>query len=166
MESDLTRDLLFSVCNIILGGQVPDSIMEALAGAKLIPLKKNEVDVRLIAIGNCIRRLVAKAACLHLKRDMAEYLFLFHCGVSTPGEAKGMTHLIQLCLQDNKEPVIITVDARNAFNSISRDIILKEVAAHFPQLHPFASKCYINSIPLVVSINGEHTSILSEEVYN
>ena len=163
LESDLTWDLLFSVCNIILGGLVPDSIMQALAGAKLIALKKNEVDIRPIAVGNCIRRLVARAACSCLKKEMADYLTPHQYGVSTPGGAEVMSHLIQLCLQENENSVILKVDAKNAFNSISRDVILEEVATHFPQLYPFVAKCYVNAIPLVVSINGKYTSIQSEE---
>ena len=163
LESDLTWTSLYNICNIILGGHVPDPIMKALAGAKLIALKKNEVDVRPIAIGNCIRRLVARAVCSHLKKEMADYLAPHQYGVSTPGGAEVMSHLIQLCSQQDENSVILKVDAKNAFNTISRDIILEEVAVHFPQIYPFVAKCYVNSTPLVVSLNGQDTTIQSVE---
>ena len=87
------------------------------------------MDVRPAAIGNCIRRRLTKAACLHLKRDMAEYLSPFQYRVSTPGGTEVITHLIQLCLQDNYLSLYNLT--QNAFNSIHRDIILEVVDAHF-----------------------------------
>ena len=91
-----------------------------LAEAKLVALEKNENDIRPIAVGNCIRRLVAKAACSQRKKEIADYLAPHQYKVSTPGGAEMMIHLIQLCHLSHPDWVILKLDARNDINSVSR----------------------------------------------
>ena len=131
MESDHTADLLYKACNSFLSGSIPSSIATVLAGAKLIALKKNECDVRPIAVGSCIRRLVAKSVCFQMKEVIANYLAPHQYEVCTPGGSEMLTHLVQLCLQEHPDWVVLKLDAKNAFNTVSRKSILSEVALHF-----------------------------------
>ena len=123
MEYESTFKLLHEVCNSYLAVDIPNSVAEILSGAKLIALAKTNFDVRPIAIGNSIRRLVSKAACFQLKKSMAEYLYPHQYGVATPGGADMMTHLIQICLQQHPDWVILKLDEKNAFNTMSRQVI-------------------------------------------
>ena len=153
LESDHTVELLHKACNAFLSGTIPSSIATVLAGAKLIALRKNESDVHPIAVGSCIRRLVAKSVCLQMKEAIANYLVPHQYGVCTPGGSEMMTHLVQLCLQQHPDWVALKLDARNAFNTISRQSILSEVALYFPELFPFISKCYVQSSQLTTRLN-------------
>ena len=162
MECESTFKLLHEVCNSYLAGDIPNSVAEILSGAKLITLEKTNFDVCPIAIENCIRRLVSKAACLQIKKSMAEYLSPHQYGVATPGGAEMMTHLIQICLQQHPDWVILKLDAKNAFNTVSRQVILTPVAEKFPQLFPLVSKCYLQPSLLTVKV-GNYTSYVHSE---
>ena len=126
------------MCNICLSGGLPDSIAIIIAGAKLIGLKKNEKDVRPIAVGNCLRRLVAKSAIQTLKAEIAAYLAPHQYGVSIPGGAEMMSHLVQMYIEQNPQYVVVKLDAKNAFNTVSRGVFLEELNLYFPQLVPWS----------------------------
>ena len=162
-ESDHSTELLHKACNAFLSGTIPSSITTVLVGAKLIALWKNESEVCLIVVGSCIRRLVAKSVCLQMKEAVANYLAPHQYGVCTPGGSEMMTHLVQLCIQQRPDWVALKLDARNAFNTISRQSILSEVALHFPELFPFISKCYIQSSQLATRLNLSTCYITSVE---
>ena len=78
---------------------------------------------------------------------MADYLAPYQYGVSTPGESEVVAHLVQLYLEQDKNCVILKVDAKNAFNRISRNLIMDEVSKHLPGLYPFVANAI--SIPLL-----------------
>ena len=163
LESQFYLELLLTTCNSLLAGNISDSTAQALAEAKLIALEKNENDIRPITVGNCIRRLVAKAACSQRKKEIADYLAPHQYGVSTPGGAEMMIHLIQFCHLSHPDWVILKLDARNAFNSVSRKIILSEVSNNFPDLFPFVSKCYAQPSQLTTRLYQSNCYISSEE---
>ena len=88
----------------------------------MIGLKKNEKDVRPIAVGNCLRRLVAKSAIQTLKEEIAAYLAPHKYGVSIPGGAEMMYHLVQMYIEQNPQHVVVKLDAKNAFNTEPRSV--------------------------------------------
>jgi hypothetical protein len=55
---------LTKLCNFLLSGQLPSEICHLLYGASLCALHKKDGRIRPIAIGNCLRRLTSKLACL------------------------------------------------------------------------------------------------------
>ena len=57
-----------------------------------------------------------------------------------------LTHLVQLCLYQHPDWIALKLDAKNAFNTISRKSILSEVASHFPELFPFFQSA-MSSLP-------------------
>ena len=98
----------------------------------MIGLKKNQKDVRPIAVGNCLRRLVAKSAIQTLKAEIAAYLAPHQYGVSIPGGADMMSHLVQMYIEQNPQHVVVKFDAKNSFNT-------EDLNLHFPQLVPFVT---------------------------
>ena len=163
LDSDYTTSHLHSLCNSYLSGSVPDVVATTLAGAKLIALQKNVNDVRPIAVGDSFRRLTAKLACHQLKKKISTFLAPHQYGVSTPGGAELMTHLIQASLEEHPEWIVIKTDAKNAFNTVDRSAFLSEVASIFPELYPFVAQCYIPPAKLTVRVGCKTQFILSEE---
>ena len=124
-----------TVCNLFLAGAIPVDAATAFAGARLIALSKGQSDVRPIAVGNVFRRSVAKLACSLLRDRFGLYFSPFQFGVSTPGGSERVVHLLQLALSQHPDWVLLKTDARNAFNSISRQRFVDLVNADFPTLH-------------------------------
>ena len=103
-----------------------------LAGAKLIALRKAKEDVRPIAVGNCLRRPTAKAACSLLKGKIESFLSPYQFGVCTPGGADLMILVLR-----HPDWILLKTDAKIAFNSVSRNALLDNVQDHFPELLAF-----------------------------
>ncbi|XP_065832959.1 uncharacterized protein [Oscarella lobularis] len=160
---DESSTLLVDACNAFLAGEIPSTVATVLAGAKLIALRKANNDVRPIAVGNCLRRLTAKAACSLLESKIESFLSPYQFGVCTPGGADLMIHVIQLVLQSNPHWVLLKTDAKNAFNSVSRKTILDNVRDSFSELLSFVSKCYVQSSTLLTTVGDTLSAISSEE---
>ena len=144
LSEPLTR-----VCNILAGGKAPLQAAEWIAGAPLTPLKKRDLGVRPIAVGELMRRLVSRAFCLLpalKKRTQACFLELHQLGVGIRGGAEAAVQCVKMRLQlagKNKERVaVLKLDFENAYNTISRQVILEELKADFPEVVPWFFFCY------------------------
>ena len=79
--------------NHMLAGNMPLEVQCYFVGGRLCALKKGDQDVRPIAAGETLRRLVSKVACLYAKAR-ARKLFKGHqYGVATPAGAERVIHL-------------------------------------------------------------------------
>ena len=61
MENNFTSDFLFEVCCLIVKGELPSNVISVIGSSRIIALPKGNGDVRLIAIGETLRQLTAKA---------------------------------------------------------------------------------------------------------
>ena len=128
-------------------GKVPSLFAPFLAGASLIALDKtkNDVfDVRPIASGEILRRLVSKCLCA-TQREKAGKHFVAggQYGVCCPSGVERVTHMVRVkvakVVKDHEDScrdsgdriaptldfVILKVDLKNAFNKVSRKHMLK-----------------------------------------
>jgi hypothetical protein len=53
-----------------------------------------------------------------------------------------MGHALRSALDTNAESVLVRIDFKNAFNSVSRAALIEAVARHHPQLVPLVSWIY------------------------
>jgi hypothetical protein len=137
---------LTKLCNFLLSGQLPSEICHLLYGESLCALNKKDGGIRPIAIGNCLRRLTSKLACFQSRNIVNSYLSPHQLGVATKLGCEAAIHTTRSFVNNdqNRGKVLLKLDFKNAFNSVERDCILKEVQCHTPLLYPYLYQCYRN----------------------
>ena len=134
--------------NILAGGRAPSDVAKFLAGGSLTALTKNKegspLDIRPIVVGEVLRRLTGKCLCVLSKFKASEFFSPFQLGVATPAGAEKVVHGLRRCFRDHWEDekfIACKIDLTNAFNEVSRQAILDECAAHFPELFRWVFWC-------------------------
>ena len=142
---DALMDQLTAVVNLLVQGHACSSIMPLLAGAGLVALPKPSKGVRPIAIGELLRRLTAKCLMHEVRADAKTYLWPAQVGVAVKAGGEAAVHALRAWVgrhAASNNSVVVKVDFRNAFNTVSRDVVLREVRQHFPALARWATWCY------------------------
>jgi hypothetical protein len=134
---------LTKMCKFFFSGQLPSEICHLLYGASLCALHSKNGEIRPIAIGNCLRRLISKLACSQSRHIVNLYLSPHQLGVATKLGCEAAIHTTRTFVNNdqNRGKVLLKLDFKNAFNSVERDCILKEVKCHTPLLYPYLYQC-------------------------
>ena len=132
--------------NLCLSGKVPLSIRPIFCGASLCALNKKDGGIRPIAVGCTLRRLVAKAASKLVQEKMASKMAPVQLGFGVKHGTEAASHAARRFLE-NMIPgqAILKLDFANAFNSLSREVLLHTIYDELPELYPFVSTCYSSS---------------------
>ena len=144
------RDLLEALTklgNLMLTGGVPEAVLEILYGAHLCAISKKDGGLRPVAVGNVLRRLVAKC-CSNLCRERASSVFAPHqYGFGIPNGCEIVAHSARTycSLQHDTPKVLCKIDFSNSFNRVRRDVILKRILTDFSENFPFVNQCYRKS---------------------
>lgn len=131
-----------------LDGQLPPAAASFLCSANLLPLRKpgKPGDVRPVAVGETLRRLVGKYVMrTAVAKSVVEGMKPWQCGVSIPGACETVANGLQNWVADNQVSpnwMILQVDLRNAFNCIDRQALLDETSKVAPALAAWATSCY------------------------
>ena len=113
-----------SFSDLILKFEVPQSVSPINGGG-----------VSPIAIGGCLRSLVAKVACCRVSMDMSELLAPHQLGFGVKGGVEAAIHSAHCfldCLPAGE--AMIKVDFSNAFNSAHRDCMLEVIRDLYPDI--------------------------------
>ena len=148
---------------IIYPGKVPTDVRKILFGANLTALSKPCGGIRPIAVGLLFRRLASKILMGQLHKSKCESLFCPHqLGVGTPKGAESGAHAIRAYVSNSnaKDKVVLKIDYKNAFNCISRKVILEKVKEHIPHMYNYVYQCYGNESSLYF---GSQDIIYSKE---
>jgi len=129
--------------NNVLSGHVPNVIRPVLCGASLCALSKKDGGIRPIAVGNTLRRLVAKVACSAVRDRVTERLAPLQLGFGVKQGAEAAAHAAR-CYIRNLGPgeALLKIDFANAFNTVNRDEVFESIADYAPELLPFIDVCY------------------------
>jgi hypothetical protein len=132
-------DATLNFVNAVLAGDIPE--WEEQRASRLIPLRKKCNGVRPIAIGEVWARLVSRcamAACPCIGPKLAP----LQVGVGVKGGSQVLGHAIRADILAHPEDVTLQLDFKNAFNTLSREAMLKAVADRAPQLLKLALWMY------------------------
>jgi hypothetical protein len=146
------------VCEILANGEAPLVIAPWLAGAPLFPLKKKGGGTRPIAVGEVLRRLVAKMLAQDPKvKERAEEILkeVGQLGVGIKNGAEIVVQAMRTWLnrKGRRGRGVLKLDFENAYNKIDRGEIGKQVETHFPKLLPWFQFCY--GVKGVLSCQGQ-----------
>ena len=113
---------------------------------------KKDGTARPIAVGEVLRRLASKVLCNSFRQEASDYFWPLQLGVSCRLGAEVGYHTLRQWAarnRDNPEKVVVKINFENAFNSIDRATMLREVRHHFPGLAAWADFCYSSPSNLV-----------------
>ena len=140
---------LVSFVRLVLDGKTPAAVRPFFFGANLVALQKNDGGVRPIAVGNSLRRLVAKVASARVVSEMSDLLAPRQLGFGVQGGAEAAVHAARLYLANlNPGAALLKLDFKNAFNSIRRDKMLLAVLDLCPSLFRFVHSAYASTSSL------------------
>ena len=130
MQSSISSSLR-SIVNLLATGSVSNVISKFLAGGNLTALTKDKPgsppDIRPIAVGETLRRLVGKCLCQITKGKASDYFSPHQFGVACPSGAEKIVHGLRSCIEEHQNEhdfVVMKIDLRNAFNLVSRQALL------------------------------------------
>jgi len=146
---------LTSFINAALAGMIPKEILPLFASCRLIALQKSEKKgyLRPIAIGNSLRRIIAKCAFSNIIQQCHEYFVPNQMGVGIPAGLETVIHAVRdIYVKINNEDeyknlMIFKVDFCNAFNLCDRKTMLNIVRRDFPQIYKWTESMNRNKSP-------------------
>ena len=144
-HGDEALEQITTLCKLLARGDAPELLAQHIAGASLLALQKPGGGVRPIAIGDVLRRLVAKCFCKIYEEEAKTYLWPKQIGVAAPlGAEVGSQTVRQWCErnQTSEGKLIFVADFENAFNTIDRGMFLREVRHRMPGLARWVEWCY------------------------
>ncbi|KAL0204977.1 hypothetical protein P9112_000284 [Eukaryota sp. TZLM1-RC] len=108
-----------------------------LSASRLVALTKPNGKVRPIAIGEAIYRLMSSVIFNRVSTKAKEYFSPFQYGIKTIDGASVAALTSDLFFNCHENSCIFNLDFKNAFNSVKRDSIWKEIKSNFPELDFF-----------------------------
>lgn len=145
LASEHGMNATHSFINSILAGNMPD--WPDFRASRLIPLKKTGGGIRPIAIGEVWARLASMCA-MACSPEVGPGLAPLQLGVGIRGGAQCMGHAINAGVRAHPDYVVLQLDAKNAFNTLSRQDMLEAVLDRAPKLGRYALWMYTTPSPL------------------
>ena len=131
----------------------PEYLTEFLAG-RLIPLDKDpgspSPEIRPIGIGEVMRRIASKTVTRFLKNDIQFAAGALQTCSGTESGIEAAIHAMKLQYENEECESVLLIDARNAFNSLNRQVALHTVRDRCPSFHCFLKNCYKSPTELFV----------------
>ena len=126
----------------------PDGI-SALVACRLVPLNKNP-GVRPIGVCETVRRIIGKAVLSVVKSDVLSATGTLQLCAGQIAGCEAAIHAMQSLFEDDNTEAILLVDATNAFNSLNRQLALKNISSTCPAIHTVLLNTYQQPSPLFV----------------
>ena len=117
------------------------SSIEAFLASRLIPVDKCP-GLRPIGVGEVLRRIAGKVVMEVVKGDIQETVGSVQVCAGQAGGCEAAIHGMRNVFEDEETDAILLIDAANAFNSINRDAMLKNISKICPIVFIYAYNCY------------------------
>ncbi|CAI5942159.1 unnamed protein product [Closterium sp. NIES-65] len=158
---------LLEVFNQWVAGQVPERARPWLAASNLVRFSKLNSDVRPVAIGEVLPRILARALCISLRPAMVSYFLPCNqLGAGTRVGAEILTHSLRSALATHPDWCALQIDVANAFSSFHRHAMFDGLReSPFSGMIPFLrvfdgtpSDLYLRAGPFVQSLESARGS--------
>ena len=137
---------LSRVVNLLSAGGAPPEVVPHLCGASLIACRKKGGGLRPIAVGEVLRRLTSKCLSRSIRNDAFRTLTPLQVGVGVKAGCEAIVHSVSQVLEDPSIPPVerwtLLIDFSNAFNSVNRCHMFKEIRDRIPAMAAWMESCY------------------------
>ncbi|CAI5497873.1 unnamed protein product [Closterium sp. Naga37s-1] len=116
---------LHALTNTALAGKLSSEAAELLTASRLLAFAKPHGGTRPIAVGECLLRLVAKAALFLAAEKAREHFAPLQFGVAIAGGIEAAVHTARTYLEENTGAVALQIDLANAFNTVERAAVFE-----------------------------------------
>ena len=145
-QSQIALRVLTKLVNISCRGELPEFVSQALCRASLSALLKKNGGIRPIAVGEVLRRLIAKCLAKEANLEAKEFFQSLQLGVGVRGGMEAIIHSTKISYEKiltlSSSSGILQIDFCNAFSSRKRSEMLKAVASSMPGIAAFTNSYY------------------------
>ena len=144
IAADKLLNSLVKFVNLCARGSIPLVFRPYFFSANLTALGKKDGGIRSIAVGNTLRRIVSKCAGAAVKDDRKSAYGTLQLGYGLSGGAEAAAHSARLLVESDvpDDFVLVKVDFKNAFNSLSREVLLKTTHSDNPSVYNYTFSAY------------------------
>ena len=135
-------ELLAEASTLLAQARVPADVCTALAMARLTALRKADGGVRGIATGDMFRRLVSKALAREWAEKFDHATRPFQFALQARAGTDALAAHVRAALATRRGAVLVSLDGRSAYDSMSRAAFLGKLREVAPELLPFVRLFY------------------------
>jgi len=135
-------ELLAYAATRLANAQVPADVVPGLALARLTALSKPDGGVRGIATGDVFRRLVSRALAKGWAATFDRATRPYQFALQTRAGTDALAAHVRVALDQDPNQVLVSLDGRSAYDSISRASFLTALKSAAPELLPFVRLFY------------------------
>jgi len=135
-------DLLAVAVTRLAAADLPAPALAALRLARLTALQKPDGGVRGIAAGDAFRRLASRVLARHYADTFDWLARPFQYALQARAGTDALAGLLRASLETDPGTVVVSIDGRAAYDTVSRATVLSQVSALVPSLLPFVQAFY------------------------
>ena len=135
-------DLLAVAVTRLAAADLPAPALAALRLARLTALQKPDGGVRGIATGDAFRRLASRVLARHYADTFDRLTRPFQYALQARAGTDALAGLLRASLETGPGTVVVSIDGRAAYDTVSRATVLSQVSALVPSLLPFVQAFY------------------------
>ena len=144
-----TKKLCTELVEVINIDGCATSDIEAMLACRLIPLDKCP-GLRPIGVGEVLRRIAGKVFMSVVKGDVQESVGSLQVCAGQAGGCEAAIHAMRSLYENEDTDAVLLIDAANAFNSMNRSAMLKNIERICPAAYIYAYNCYASHARLFV----------------
>ena len=157
-ESEKLAQTIADFVKILCTEQIPSQYLTEFLAGRLIPLDKDpgseSPEIRPIGIGEVLRRIASNAVTRFLKNDIQLAAGALQTCSGTESGIEAAIHAMKAHYEEEECEAVLLIDAKNAFNSLNRQVALHSIRERCPAFHCFLKNCYKNPTELFV-VDGD-----------
>ncbi|KAL2649812.1 hypothetical protein R1flu_017940 [Riccia fluitans] len=153
-DSISSFDLLFQLCSHIAREYLSSPAARILRASRLLALEKDAGGMHLIVVGETLYCLVARSISLQYRDAFAAHFEPWQFAMATPDSCETIVHGLWATFDLHPDWIVLQIDIRNAFNTISREVIFRDLRSApgtLDPLFPFVRSFYSQHSPLYFS---------------
>ena len=135
-------------------GQAPDVAYAACRVGRLITPWKPKGGIRPLVITAALRRIVLKSLARVMTPTLQSHMLPMQHAIGVPGGAEKLFHAVTTMQAVIPRSVIVALDLRNAFGSMSRGVMRQAMQEVAPELDALVTRLYAGPTPLVWECDG------------